>query len=235
MAYLQDVIFYRHFWTHLAFSDLRARFRRSHLGLLWVPLNPLLLTLVIAGVLHLVFDQEFTSFSIYVLSGLIVWEFITGTINIGSSSFIAAEGYVKQVRLPMVIYPLKATLYCLLIFALSLAGFALYALILQPQLLSWHWLHLFPFMLFLGLLGLPLAIISAVINIKFRDFQQFIGILLQIVWYASPVFLPRHVFDNPLLAQWTAINPIAALMDLFRQPILHGMSPTWHSYQILGL
>lgn len=233
MHYLSEIYRYRYFWVHLALSDLRARFRRSYFGVLWVILQPLLLTLIIATILKYAFHQDMASYSIYIFSGLLAWEFISGCVNAGAMCFLSAEGYVKQVRLPMAIYPLKAALYCLIIFCTAFLGFAAYTFIVQPEVISWYWLYILPFLILLFIFGLPLAIISAVINVKFRDFQQFIGLILQIVWYTSPIFLPREIFNQPLLRDFTAINPIAALMDLLRRPLLDAMAPTISGYALV--
>ncbi len=233
MNYLTEIYRYRYFWVHLALSDLRARFRRSYLGVLWVVLQPLLLTLIIATVLKYVFHQDMVTYSVYIFSGLLAWEFISGCVNFGAMSFLSAEGYVKQVRLPMAIYPLKTVLYCTIIFSMAFMGFSLYAFLLQPDIFSWNWLYLIPFLIVLTIFGAPLAMISAIINVKFRDFQQFIGLLLQIVWYTSPVFLPREVFNQPLLRDITAINPIAALLDLLRRPLLDGLAPNFINYALV--
>ena len=235
MSYLAELLRYRYFLVHLALSDLRARFRRSRLGLVWIPLYPLLLTLIIAGVMNVVFKENFVTFAGYVLSGLIAWDYLTSCINFGATSFLSAEGYVKQVRLPMAIYPIKAALYSLIIFGLALTGFVAFALVWQPHIFSLYWLYLPVIALALAYIGTPLAIISAVINIKFRDYQQLIGVVLQMIWYTSPVFLPRHIFDHPLLRDWTAINPVTAMLDILREPLINAAPPPEQAIGILML
>ena len=108
---------------------------------------------------------------------------------------------------------------------MAFVGFVIYALAVQPEIFSWRWIFLLPYAVILLLFSAPLAILSAVINIKFRDFQQFIGLLLQIVWYMSPVFLPKTVFEKPGLAEISAFNPVAALMNLLRDPLLYDTTP----------
>jgi ABC-type polysaccharide/polyol phosphate export permease len=44
------------------------------------------------------------------------------------------------------------------------------------------------------------------------------------------VFLPRDLFDHPMLRDVTAVNPIAALMDIMRQPLLDGVDPDLRQY-----
>lgn len=229
-SYIHQCWKYRHFLTHLAFSDLRARFRRSYLGLLWLTLQPLLLTSIMSIVFIVVLKQSFGDYSVYLFSGLIIWDFITGCFQIGSGSFLAAEGYVRQVRLPMIIYPLKAVLYCSVVFAFALSGFIVYCLIIKHSIFTWYWIYLLPFYASLVIFGAPLTIISAITNIKFRDFQQSITIFLQMLMYVSPIMFTRSAFNHPGLKEWTAINPVAALLDLFRDPMINGQTPMLVTY-----
>ncbi|MBI1272925.1 MAG: hypothetical protein GC131_02430 [Alphaproteobacteria bacterium] len=225
----------RHFTLHLALAELRARFRRSYIGILWAMLQPLLLTLVIAVVMTAIFKQPFASFSVYVFSGLVLWEYFTNAIMIGAVALVNAEGYIKQVSLPVVIYPVKAMVYCTILFGLGLSGFALYTLAVSPDLFSLYWLYIAPLTLAMLALCTPLAIISAFINLKFRDYQQSIGIALQMLWYLSPVFIMRNIFEHPALATWTAINPIAALCDIMRAPLLEGRAPDARDWMVIGV
>lgn len=232
-SYLQQVLHYRHFWVHLALSDLRARFRRSYLGMLWITLQPLILTIIMSTVFVFVFHQTFEDYSIYLFSGLVTWNFITGSFMIGSNCFISAEGYIRQVKLPSVIYPLKAVLYCCIVFALEFLGFAAYALVVKPAIFTPYWIYLLPFFALLILFCAPITIISGIINIKFRDFQQLMTLVLQMLLYVSPVMIVRSVFDHPGLREWTLINPFAALMDALRPPLLDGMPPSLTSYGVV--
>ena len=235
VGYFAKVIQYRHFWVHLAFSDLRARFRRSYLGVLWITIQPLILTIMMSMVFIFVFHQSFADYSIYLFSGMITWEFITGCFQISAMSYISAEGYVRQVRLPMIIYPLKAVLYCGIVFSLALVGFAIFALFVKPSIFSWRWIYMIPFLFMLLTFTTPLTIVSAITNIKFRDFQQSITLGLQMLLYVSPVMFLRSVFDHPGLREWTAINPIAALMDILRDPLINGVDPSLSSYGLIAL
>jgi lipopolysaccharide transport system permease protein len=234
-AYGTQVLRYRHFWVHLALSDLRARFRRSYLGILWIALQPLLLTIMMSMVFIFVFHQSFADYSVYLFSGMIIWEFITGCFQIGATSYITAEGYVRQIRLPMIIYPLKALLYCCIVFSLTMSGFVFYALAVKPEIFTWRWIYLAPFFIMLVIFGAPLTVISAITNIKFRDFQQSITLGLQMLLYVSPVMFVRSVFDHPGLREWTKINPIAALMDIARDPLINGVDPVLSNFGIIVL
>src|SRR5262249_55158483 len=100
----------RFFWTHLALSDLRSRWRRSYLGALWCVLQPLGMTALIAFVLGRLLKTTVLDYAPYILSGIIFWEFISATALAGALAFVQNEPYIKQCRQPLAIYTLRTVL-----------------------------------------------------------------------------------------------------------------------------
>src|SRR3990167_8054423 len=81
VRYLVDLITYRHLCWNLVASSLRARFRRTKLGILWAIVQPLAFALLIAAVwgsLHK--SATYWEFALYVFSGMIVWEFFSNVV-----------------------------------------------------------------------------------------------------------------------------------------------------------
>jgi lipopolysaccharide transport system permease protein len=224
-SYVKDIWSRRYFCLHLTLSDIRSRFRRSHLGLAWAIFQPMLLTTIMSVVLAVVFKQPYKEFSLYVFSGIITWELIVGSINTGAASIIGGEGYLRQVRMPILIFPIKAVLFCIVFYFCGLFGYFIYAAFVLPASLSLYAIALLPITLLLFAFCLPLATISAIINTHFRDFLQVTSLLLQIVWYLSPVFVARDVFNRPYLRQWDAINPVASICDVIRNPLIYHTMP----------
>lgn len=228
--YVSTVWSRRDFCWHLAMADIRSRFRRSHLGVLWAILQPMLLTTIMSVVLALVFKQPYKEFSLYVFSGLLVWDFFVSGINTGATSIISGEGYLRQTRLPLAIFPVKAVIFCSVFFACGLVAYVLYAAALVPASLSFYSILVLPIFALMFFFVMPLAIISSIVNTHFRDFQQFINLALQMLWYLSPVFVAREIFKQPALATWTCVNPVAAICDAIRDPLMYHRLP--HSTDI---
>jgi peptidoglycan/LPS O-acetylase OafA/YrhL len=63
----------RYFWTHLVAADLRAKYRRSSLGLLWAIIHPLALTGLLSLVMSRVFGSPIVEYAPFIFSGLILW------------------------------------------------------------------------------------------------------------------------------------------------------------------
>jgi lipopolysaccharide transport system permease protein len=236
MKYLRDIWTSRYFWTHLARAEIRARFRNSRLGILWALLQPLLLTLLMAFIFGAVFQVPMAEFAPYVFSGLLVWEFVCGAVMTGCSSFVAASPYICQRRLPLAIYPLKNVLSTCTVFIIGMMGLLLWIAVVKPHNLGLPLLNLVLVLpLYVGI-AWALAISAAVINTKYRDFQYVVGLLLQALWYVSPVFLEERLFRSAKVEWLLAYNPVAHLLNLVRAPVLGGTWPTPENYlYTLGL
>src|SRR5690606_26092310 len=153
---------YRHLCWNLVGSDLRSRFRRSHLGILWAVLQPLGFSLIIASVWAGVFQsQTFSTFVVYVYSGMLVWESFSQSILLSLDALINSKGYLKQARIPFLVFQMRVPLAGMVILLIGLTGlFGLMAVMDQfPETV----LPLLLLPLYLGMLFIfvtPLSIIA---------------------------------------------------------------------------
>lgn len=224
---------YRHLLQHLVVSDLRARYRRTTLGIVWAVLWPVLFSAIFAVVAINLFDTSFEGYIAYVITGYVIWDFLAGSINGGTVSFLQAEGYLRQTRLPHIIFPIRTVSFLAVNFALGVLAALAVVLLASPSSFGWTWLFL-PFIFVLVFLfAVPLALISAVANVKVRDYQHGITLVVFLVWYLSPILIARHVYESATLKPFTDINPIASLVDLFRDPVLNHAVPSLHDIAIV--
>lgn len=225
-AYLLGIWRARYFWLNLVGADLRARWRRSTLGILWTLLQPLGFTLLLSFVLGRLLQVPFADYAPYVLSGLLLWDFLTSTATGGAQAFLQADAYIRQHRQPLLIYTLRTTLTNLAILAIASLALVGWVLASRPETFGWCWLAallIFPFAL---LLGWPLATLLAYPTVRFRDIAFALSLLLQAVWFVSPIyFLPAFFRAGGIgwLVDW---NPLYHLLQLLRAPLLDGAWPS---------
>jgi ABC-type polysaccharide/polyol phosphate export permease len=93
-------------------------------------------------------------------------------------------------------------------------------------------LGLLPGMVLLLVFGCSLAVCTGVANVLFQDSQHLAEVLLQIVFYATPVIYPAKVLEDRGLACFVNYNPVAALVALVRDPVVYGRLP---SIQVVGV
>jgi ABC-type polysaccharide/polyol phosphate export permease len=231
VEYFKRVWDCRHFWLSLVRMDLRTRYRRSVLGLGWSLLHPVAMASILCLVFHQLFQADITEFGPYLLTGLACWNYITAATLGGSMSFFVNESYIRQCPLPMLIYPLRAvlgasfhflvTLGVVLVFVACLRGLTLGAL-----------LHLAPAVLILFLFGLVLATLAALANVYFQDTQHLLEVVFQMLFYATPILYPADKVRERGLGWLVDWNPLSAVLDLVRKPILEGVGPGAGAYGV---
>lgn len=225
--YVNAVYNSRYFWYYLAKKDIKFKFRRSKLGGLWMMVQPLAITMILAFVFSTIFNQPMGEYAEYVLSGIVVWNLITSAFNGGGSCLISSVAYIRQFNHPKTIYSLKAAIVFTYTFVIELLGLFIWLLITNPKNLLLG-LCVYPVTLIICfIITWEITTIAAYINAKYYDYPQLIGLILQAVYFISPIFLKTEVFVNKAgLDMIYKLNPITHLLNLIREPFLYGRWPS---------
>ena len=223
----------RFYWSTLAKIDLKNKFRRSKLGILWVCVNPLCLTIIMAVVFSVAFHQELSSYAPYILSGILCWNVFIDSLIAGSSSILGSGAFIKQFNHPIIIYPLKSTIAEIVSFTISMLALAIWELFVNPLNVLIGIVFLIPAIVVYFCFGWAATIISSYAGAKYRDYPQLAGLILQALWYVSPVFMQESMFEsNEMLYKFFLANPITHMLALVRQPFLYGKSPSLTNYLV---
>ena len=223
---------YLHTFTiacQLARLDLIRRYTATGLGLAWAILAPLGMAVVIGTVFSQLFGQKLAEFLPYLFMNLTLWAFFVGCVEGGAIAFLAAEGYIKQVaNVSLATYPLRMTLAAFVLLALGLAAVAAIALLFGAPL-NLAWLSLVPALVAWLLFGFAVASISAVLNTRVRDVEHLQTVVVQALFYATPVMYPPQMLIEHGLGWLLTINPLYHLMMLVRTPVIYGgVAPLEH-------
>ncbi len=223
-GYLADVLKFRHLCWNLVGSDLRARFRRSYLGILWAIIQPLSFSLVVAAVWGTLFaEANYLAFAMYVFSGMVIWEYFSNLVMGSQDSLMASEGYLKQTRIPFIVFQARTPLTGAVVMFCGTIGLAI--MLVATQQFPTPGLHLLLVPAFFGIflmLALPVAILLSLMGAHFRDLRHISQIVVQGLFFVSPVMLGREILQKPELAFMNFANPMVPLLDLFRAPLLYG-------------
>ena len=208
-------------WT-LVQRDLRVRYSRSLLGYLWTVLDPLLM----ASVYFVVFTFIFKAggrvadkpYFLYLLSGLLAWQWFTGGVNDTAKSLIQEARLVRSTNLPREVWVIRCVVAKGVEFVLSLPvlfGFVLYYLVRGRVELDWE-LVLFPLgMLLQFVLLVGLGLLLAPITVLATDMQRVVKIVLRFMFYLSPVLYGMHAVPDFLRAV-LVFNPLNGILSLYR-------------------
>ena len=211
----------REILSTLVRRDLRVRYSRSILGYVWTVLDPLLMAAVYFVVFTFVFKAgrvADTPYFLYLLSGLLGWQWFTGSVNDTTKSLIQEARLVRSTNLPREVWVIRCVLAKGVEFVLSLpilVGFVIYYLIRGQVELDWE-LVLFPLGLviqFVLLVGLGLVL--APITVLATDMQRVVRIVLRFFFYLSPILYGVHAVPEKLRAL-LILNPLNGILSLYR-------------------
>jgi len=214
---------YRDLLWSLVQRDLTVRYKRSVLGFLWTMLNPLLTMLVLSVVFSLFFRFEFEHFAVYLLAGLLLWNFFAQSTTQAIHNLLWAGSLVNKIYLPKPIFVVSALLVGLVNLTLALGPLALIMLISQhrfsPALL---FLPIPMALTFLFALGVGLFVTT--LAIFFVDVVDIYQLVLMLIFYATPIIYPVTLIPERYL--WLVqLNPLYYFIQMFRQPIYDGTLP----------
>jgi homopolymeric O-antigen transport system permease protein len=230
LNYVRGIWAARYFWMHLSLADLRSRWRRSFFGIFWTIIQPLGLTILLSVVFGKIFHSDITDYAPFILSGMILWDFVVASAVGGSLTFVQADAYIKQCRHPLAIYSLRTVLTNLIVFLCASTSLLVWVLIWRPQNFGWAWLAAPTIIPLLVLIAWPLATLLGYVGARFRDLPHALGLVLQALWFISPIYLEPKVFRGGGLHFLVDANPIYHLLQIVRAPLLQGEWPTWQNY-----
>ena len=234
-----DISTSRELLWNLTLRELRGKYKRSALGWAWSLLNPLstmaiytfVFGVVLGGTSPVAMPNGKKIFALYLLCGLLPWNFLAQTTSGAMGAVIANGGLVKKVWFPREV----------LVFATAAAmlfGFLIEASILIVALLIWGtmalpWIPvLLVLTLFLGAMATGLGLMLAAANVYFRDLSYLWGIFLQLWFFGTPIVYPIVLVARRLqgsrhwmLTMYRA-NPMALFVEAYRRCLYQSSWPT---------
>ncbi len=224
-APIREIWAYRDLLLNLVKRDLAVRYKRSALGFAWSFLNPLLMMLVFAIVFQVVRPLSVRSYPLFVLAGLLPWNFLAGSLSGAVRSITGNAQLIDKVYFPREILPLAVVLANLVNFLLSLAVFIPLALLLGARLSPWT--LALPVLIGVQLLLVAgLALLLAALNVFYRDTELVLDVAITAWFFLTPIFyelelLPNQVFGVDVWRFVYTLNPMATLVTDYRYILLY--------------
>ena len=203
----------------LARKNFRVRYARTRLGPLWAVLQAVLLAVVITVVFEQVFSisRSVEHYGLYVLSGLLPFQFTMMAITESTISIVANASLVKKVALPRAIFPASSVLAVFIMMALALAvvvaGAAFAGALAVPRILL-----LVPTVVLCFGLALCGGLAGASMYVFRRDVQFGIESAGRILFYGTPIMYTSDRLSDGLQALQTW-NPLVGMVSLSRAAV----------------
>lgn len=216
---LKEIAAHRELLLNLVRLELKAKYKASALGFAWSLLNPAMYLVVFYVAFDVILGNQIPRFPIYLLSGLLVWNFFTTALNSGTGAVVAGSGLVKKVWFPREILPLASVGAALVHFFLQLMVL-LFALVALRHPVRWAELSLLPLALLdLILLAAGLSLLFSVANVYLRDMAHFVELALMAWFWVTPIIYPWTQLVKALRGHTIValLNPVTPVVVTFQR------------------
>lgn len=229
-ARMREVWRYRELLWSLIRKDLKVKYKDSVLGFAWTLLNPAVKLAIYYFVFKVVVPNGIPFFAIFLLTGLLVWNFFSEALGAATGSVVGNSSIIKKVSFPREILPLASV-------GASVINFLLQSLVLVLALIGfghapdWQLLGLLiPGMLALLVLASALGIFLGAVNVKFRDAQHLLDLSLMVWFWLTPIVYPfqqvAEALDDRGLTWVYLLNPVTPVVLLFQRVIYNEVEVT---------
>lgn len=212
--------------------EIKRKYSRSYLGILWSVLNPLLSMAIISLIFSQIFRRSIENYPIYYLTGNIIWSAFTSSTNAAMTTLVDNKMMLIKMKLPMEIFVLTRVYTSLVNMGYSLIAYVVMLVVFQVTP-KWTML-LFPvIIILLFLFSLGISYILATAYVFFGDVKHLYSVLLTLWLYCSAIFYPVDRLEGAIrtVIEW---NPIFNYIDCGRRIVMYGqIPPIWEILRML--
>jgi ABC-type polysaccharide/polyol phosphate export permease len=217
---LRELIAYRDLVALWSVRNITLRYKRSVLGVFWTLLEPLLLMSTLAVVFSTVFRFTVVNYPIYVLTGLLVFDFLNRSTSQMVDEIITSQGMTQRIHLPRSAFAVATIASYLVNWGLALIPLFGIMLVLGHPF-SWALIAIPPSMFFMALFALGVGLIVSTLGAFFHDVKFTYNVLLGIWFYATPIIYPIDIIPESY-RRILQLNPVLHLLNLFRSSVYSG-------------
>jgi lipopolysaccharide transport system permease protein len=225
MQAIRELLHYSYLILSFARRDVRARYKQTALGAAWAVLQPLSLMIVFT----LVFDRvariptDGSPYPIFSYSALIFWSFFSTSMNQGTLAMTANSNLVRKIYFPRETLLLAVLLSASLDLAIA-CGMLAVLMVWFKVSVTWTVLWVPVLLAVQVLFTFALVCLTSAVHVYFRDIGHALTLGLQLWMFATPVAYPMSVVPESV-RPFYLLNPMAPLIDGYRQAIVYGQTP----------
>ena len=229
---VSSIVHLRDLLRELVGRDIKLRYRRSVLGILWSLLNPLVYLVVLVFVFQSVAPLNIPNYPLFTFMGVLAWGWFSSALPAATSCITGSRELIRQPGFPSAILPVVPIVSSLVHFCIAMA------LLILALLIAQHGLSVaiiaLPLVVFLQfLVTLSLGYITATIQVRFHDTAHLVGVSMLLGFFITPVFYRPGVLPARYQVFY-GVNPMAQLIGAYRDILLDGRWPDFGALMIVG-
>lgn len=208
----------------LVIRDIKIKYRRSVLGVLWTLLNPLLMMVVMSIVFSHFFGKfNIENYPIYLLSGQVIFNFYSEATSMSMPAILNNAPLLKKVYIPKYMFVLSKVISSAINLLAAFAALLIVMFVMRVELHYTAFLSIIPFA-FLVILCVGVGLLLSTLVVKFRDIMHLYTVFLTALMYLTPIIYPVSSLPG-----WVKvivnINPLTSILTMFRGFMLYGTMP----------
>jgi lipopolysaccharide transport system permease protein len=215
-------------WSHrellyfLTWRDLKVRYKQTLLGVAWVVMQPLLMTVVFTVFLGMLarVPTERVPYPLFVYAGLLPWTFFSGAVVGSGTSLVSNSHLITKVYFPRLIVPAAAVGARLIDFCVAFTIIVAMMIFYRVPLTA-NLLLLPPLLLLATALALGCGLLLSAVNVRYRDIGVALPVFIQLWMFVSPVLYPTSLVPESWRGIY-ALNPLVGIIDNFRAALFGG-------------
>lgn len=218
-TYIQNFLRFRPLLGELMARDIKIKYRRSVLGVLWTLLNPLLMMVVLSVVYSNLFKFDIENFPLYLLSGQVIFNFYSDATTNSMTAILNSASLIKKIYVPKYLFVLSRICSSVINFLAAFLAMIIVMLALRIDLHYTVFLSFVPVVLLI-IFSLGIGLILSAITVKFRDVMHLYSVFVTVLMYLTPVIYPMSILPGWLTVIVNA-NPLTNYLTMFRDVMMN--------------
>ncbi len=231
-SYIRNFVKFQPLLSELVARDIKIKYRRSVLGVLWTLLNPLCMMIILSIIFSSIFKFDVENFPLYVLSGQVIFNFFNDSTTSSMSAIISSASLIKKVYVPKYLFVLSRVMSS---FINLMASFTALLLVMVATRAELHWtvfLSVIPLAMVV-LFSFGVGMFLAAITVRFRDVIHLYSVFTTGLLYLTPVIYPMAALPD-VVKTIVMINPLTNYLLMFRDVMFNNTLPSVFSV-LLGI
>lgn len=205
-------------------TDFKLRYYGSVLGFFWSLLKPLLIFAVLYVVFTVFIRWDLKNYQLYLLLGIIIWNFFSEATVSGINSLQNKSGLLKKIRFPRIFVVISSTITAFLVFVLNIFVFFVFYFFSDAGFSFLIFFFLF-YMLLIYFFALGISLFLSILQVYFKDVLQIWEILLQAGFYLTPIIYPLSLVPRNYW-KFLFLNPLTGIVQYSRILIIEHHFPS---------
>jgi ABC-type polysaccharide/polyol phosphate export permease len=215
---------YRDLLLVFIWREFSIRYKQSLIGVMWAVLQPLSMMLLFTFLFTFIMPVKVTDhpYILFFYSGSLPWSFFCSSLNYAIPSLTNQYNLVTKIYFPREILPISGIGVAFLDFLIASCVYVILIVVFKTRI-SMVILWVIPLLFLLVLFTVAVALVLSALNVYYRDVKLATGFLLQLWFFATPVFysIDKLSLKMKLLV---FINPLTFLVENMRRCVIGGRS-----------